>query len=298
MLNRLLFLLCSLALVSGLRAQNCPAPAQPKEVVKTPIHDVSFSSRDEPLDPDEESAIAHIALHRVVRPDQVDQDVASIAEEAAERTRVALQNAGYFKAEVRSEATKLAGEDGQYRIAILILSSHAQYHLGDVNIVKATYFPTQQLRDLFPVQRGQIFSREKIAEGLEKLRILYNSQGFINMTAVPITQFDDDNGTADLTIDVDQGRQFRLRSVDVLGVDPQTKATLLAELSLKPGDVYSSETFMTWFRKFPSLFPNPNIEAIGKTLDEASGQVDALLDLRQNAQCSQAAVNAATPQNE
>jgi outer membrane protein assembly factor BamA len=220
-----------------------------------------------------------------VDPSSVDRDVRSIAEEAGERVRRSLQDDGYFKADVDAEAVRVTENDAQYDIQIMIRSPYTQFRLGDVTFVNATYFSTQQLRDLIHVHTGEIFDRQKIEDGLANLRRLYGSQGFVNYTGVPETHFDDENASVNLTVDVAQGKQFHVRSIDVLGVDPETKANLLDELSMKPGDLYNPHAWEPVFLKFPNLFPNPNPDAIGKTLDERNGQVDVLLDLRKKTPC-------------
>lgn len=278
-------LLCPLLLACVVGAQDCSTSPPPTARIKAPVHNFTFSGRDPLLDESTLDEIAHIALTRSVSPGSVEQDMQALADEVAERTRVALQNQGYFQAEVESQAIRLKDDSGQYSIHTMIRSPYTQYRLGDITFVNATYFPNQQLRDLIPLHAGEIFSRQKIEEGLANLRRLYGSQGFINYTGVPETHFDDKNASVYLTISVDQGKQFHVRSIDVLGVDPITKASLLDELSMRPGDLYNSQAWESVFLKFPNLFPNPNLDAIGKTLDERNGQVDVLLDLRKKTPC-------------
>ena len=281
MLQRLLLLIfAALSSVSVVWTQNCPPSARAAPVIKAPVRDVSFSGRDLVLSEDKQHEIARIAITRTISPEAVDHDMQALADEIAERTRIALQNDGYFRAQVESHALKLEDDSGQYSIHTVIRSSSRQFRLGDVTFLHATYFPTQQLRDSIPVHAGEIFSRQKIEEGLANLRRLYGSQGFVNYTGVPETNFNDENASVNLTIDVDQGKQFYVHSIDVLGVDPVTKANLLDKLSMRPGDLYNSQAWEPVFLKFPNLFPNPNPDAIGKTLDERNGQVDVHLDLR------------------
>jgi outer membrane protein insertion porin family len=74
------------------------------------------------------------------------------------------------------------------------------------------------LRGLFPIKDGDIFSRAKIGTGLENLRKAYGELGYINFTSVPDTKFDDENKLISLDIDVDEGKQFRVERVNLLGL--------------------------------------------------------------------------------
>jgi outer membrane protein assembly factor BamA len=275
-LKRLLCLACLLQLSSALFGQTCIPPTRFEERVKAPIRDVIFTN-DASLPSDAEDAIAQHLHHQTVQSGSLDKQLSSAADEAAERTRAAYQNIGYFKVQVDGTALSVGLDSSQYDIMIKIRSSGQQYRLGDLNFVHGTFFPTLQLRDLFPLRPGEIFSREKIARGLEEL---YGSQGFINFSAVPDTDFDDDTGIATLTILVDEGKQFRLRHVDVMGVDRGTKARVLAEFALKPGDVYTSEAWERVAKKLLDLVQKSNHEVLDKQLDEANGLVDVMLDFR------------------
>ena len=278
MLKRLLCLACLLQLSSALFGQSCIPPTRFEERVKAPIRDVIFTN-DASLPSDAEDAIAQHLHHQTVQSGSLDKQLSSAADEAAERTRAAYQNIGYFKVQVDGTAVSV-GDSPQYDIMIQIRSSGQQYRLGDLNFVNGTFFPTLQLRDLFPLRPGEIFSREKIARGLEELRRLYSSEGFINFVPVPDTAFDDDTGIATLAIHIDEGKQFRLRHVDVIGVDPSMKARVLAEFALKPGDVYTSEALERISKKLPDLVQKSNHDVLDKQLDEANGLVDVMLDFR------------------
>lgn len=91
------------------------------------------------------------------------------------------------------------------------------------------------LRVLFPIKDGDIFDRNAIAKGLENLREAYGELGYINFTSVPDTKFDDDKKLCFLEIDMDEGKQFYVSSIDIVGADPQ----VLNDLPLTPGHVYN-----------------------------------------------------------
>ena len=75
-------------------------------------------------------------------------------------------------------------------------------------------------------------------KGLEDLRKAYGEIGFINFTSAPDTQFDDENGLISLVIDVDEGKQFRIGSVKVLGLDDAGREEMLKTLP-KRGETFN-----------------------------------------------------------
>lgn len=282
MLNRLLF--ASLVLPLGsIYAQDCVPRAKLQRTEPAPIRDISFSN-DGLLDSERELEIVKLLRAETVQATSAAKEMQSLADEAAEPVRLAYQNQGYFKAKVTAEAVPSLADQSQYDIHINIGPVGKQYRLGELNIIKAAAFPTQQLRDLFPLDRGEIFSREKIADGLQELRTLYSSQGYINFTGVPDTQLDEDSAVVNLTIDVNEGKQFRLRSVKVLGLDPDTKSRLLDAVEMKPGNTFIPELWQRSLMKFPDLAQYPPPQG-GSKLDEREGLLDMVLDFRKTGTC-------------
>ena len=91
----------------------------------------------------------------------------------------------------------------------------------------------ESLRDLFPIRDGDILSREKIAEGLENLKNAYGAMGYVNFTSVPEPRVDDANRVISLDVDVDEGRQFFVREINVLGLDESSRREVLKNIPLK-----------------------------------------------------------------
>jgi outer membrane protein assembly factor BamA len=282
--KRLLWLACLLSLSRFSHAQECVIPREDLKKVKAPIRHVVFTN-DADLSSDKKLEIVQRLRAYEIVPKELASEMSSIAEETDERVRAAFQDEGYFKAQVTSKAVRVVTDNQEYDIVIPIRAVGRQYRLGDLNIVGAMAFSEVQLRDLFLIQRGEIFSRKKIAEGLDALRRLYGSQGYINFVPVPKTEFDDASGTADLEVSVDEGKQFRLRSVEVLSTDSETKARVLDDLAMKPGDIFSSEVWERTFTKFRDLAQNPDPNAVNKRLDEQNGLVDMVLDFRKPHTC-------------
>ncbi len=280
-----LLFVASVTSMAWVPAQECPPhPVSPSQI-EAPIRDITFSN-DSLLPQEDEDQIVRLARGMMIDRNALAHGMSMVADETAERTRVSFQNEGYFKAEISSEAVEKTEDPGQYNILVSVRKTGPQYRVDEIRFANATYFPTQQLRDLFLIQRGEIFSRSKIAKGLDALRRLYGSQGYINYTGVPETDFEDETRIANLTVNVDEGKQFRLRHVDVVGLDPETKARVLDEFALKAGDVYTSEAWERVSRKFPDLVQNPNPDALDKRLDEENALVDVVLDFRPHSICT------------
>ena len=200
--------------------------------------------------------------------------------EIAERARAAWQNRGYFKVTVNGDDTVLTSSPAAERIAVTLrIDEGQQYRLGEIRFVGNHVIadPTK-LRSLFPLKRGEIFSRASIADGLENLRSAYSELGYLNFTSVPNAQIDEARQTISLHVEMDEGKQFRVSGIDVVGADTR----LANELLMKRGDVYNQHFVDLFFQEYGDVIP-PGRSPSSVTrlrLDERNGAVEITLDFR------------------
>jgi outer membrane protein insertion porin family len=221
-------------------------------------------------------------------------------EEDTERVRAEYQNRGYFKVVVNDPKTEIhdTGHKG-FHIRLLQagpgkavditmpIEEGDQYRLGKITFKNNKAISnTAALRSLFPLKDGDIFSRERIAKGIEALRKAYGEYGYINYTGVPSTTFDDEKKLANLEIDIDEGKQFYVRRIEFVGNTTTRDKVIRRELALEEGGVYNSRLWelslmrLNQLSYFDQLKPDdPNVT--DKKLDEKNGQVDLTLKVKE-----------------
>jgi len=221
-------------------------------------------------------------------------------EEDTERVRAEFQNRGYFKVLVDDPKTEIhdTGHTG-FHIPLLQpglgksvditmpIEEGDRYHLGSITFKNNKAIPNNAaLRSLFPMKDGEIFSREKVAKGLENLRKAYGTDGYINFTSVPDTKFDDEKKTVDLTVDVDEGKQFYVRRIEFQGNTTTRDKVIRREIALEEGQIYNSNYWelsllrLNQLGYFDQLKPDdPNTTE--RHLDEKAGTVDLTLKVHE-----------------
>ncbi len=134
-----------------------------------------------------------------------------------------------------------------------------------------------------PIHPGEIFSRAKIAEGLENARELYQSHGYINMTLIPSTKIDEAEATIALDIDVDEGGKFTLRSVAFSGLTSDQLREAL--VSVKPfyGQPYNPSLYNNIYQRLHPILPECALNSGGYQvhLDENTHLVDVFFDFEE-----------------
>jgi outer membrane protein assembly factor BamA len=211
-----------------------------------------------------------------------------VRDEGVERITEAWQDRGYFKARVTGETRTLGVSPESQRIALSVqVEEGLRYNLKDITFKNnKAIVDVDTLRGFFQIADGEVFSREKIAKGLDDLRRAYGEIGFINFTSVPDTQFDDESGLISLVIDLDEGKQFRTGSVKVLGLDEVSREEMLKALP-KRGEIFSSKIWEQSLVGHLPMLPDCGCGNVGngkaqktKRIDESTETVSLTFDFR------------------
>jgi outer membrane protein assembly factor BamA len=76
-------------------------------------------------------------------------------------------------------------------------------------------FSSAKLRSVFPLKKGALFERDKIASGLDSLRNVYGKSGFLDFMSVPDTE-NVSSGTILLSITVEEGPRYRMGKLEIV----------------------------------------------------------------------------------
>jgi outer membrane protein insertion porin family len=221
-------------------------------------------------------------------------------DEDTERVRSEFQNRGYFKVLVQDPKTEIrdTGHQGFHIPLIqkgagkavditLAIDEGDRYNLGGITFKNnKAVTKADALRSLFPIKDGEVFSREKIAKGLENLRKAYEALGYIKFTSIPNTTFDENKKLVFLDIDLDEGKQFFVRRIEFTGNTTTRDKVIRREIALEEGQVYNSRLWelsllrLNQLGYFEQLKPDdPNVT--DRHLDEAAGTVDLTLKVHE-----------------
>ena len=138
------------------------------------------------------------------------------------------------------------------------------------------------MRNLFLIQDGDIFQRPVLSKGLDDLRRAYGEFGYTNATFVPDTRVDEVAQSISLDVDIDEGKQFFVRDVRVVGVDDLTSERLLRDSPLQRGNVYSQRLAEFFFHNPTIRMPVDGSPAsrIHLDRDERGGTLAVTFDLQ------------------
>jgi hypothetical protein len=289
--------LCALFFGPTIRAQSqqekprscsppCVSPDELKEITgkkvysKIIVDDVKFDSPVHLPDSNEEpEIISELKQHMFDRGSDGLDEILEVG------IRYAWLNQGYFKVMATGQ-TQIVSSNSTYEHAVITIhvDPGQQYRLGDVRLRESDpeqplAFAPEELRKLIPLQEGDIFNVTKIRESLDAMRRLYDSNGYINFVATPITDVDDAALRISLVMELSEGKQFRVRKVEVFGIKPSKAAMLTSRV--KPGDVFQYSLVEAFVKEnLPGFLNVTSSEVLDLRKDQKAGKVDIVIDFR------------------
>ncbi len=201
----------------------------------------------------------------------------------------ALQKEGYFQAHPESTPYLIRAEVHERIYVVNVgIDSGPQYRLGEIHFSGETVFATTELRAQFSLRAGDLFDVPKFRKGMESMARIYSGKGYIDLVTEPEFEMvaklkentSEKSPVISVLIKVDEGRQYHVRAVEVLGLDQQMEQGLKSQLG--PGRVVDAISLWNFFEEHKAALP-ANIspeEAIHLRRDFANASVDFFVDFR------------------
>ncbi len=226
-------------------------------------------------------------------------DLAKLEEDKS-RVQDFYQQHGYFNARVLDQKVTLHNVGaGKFRIPliykpkpginadiVLPIEEGRLYHLRNVNYVGVKLFrvPESLTGPIFKMKQGDVFSTEKLRKGMEGLRDLYGSFGYIDFVPEPLPEAVTGTDQIDLTINADEGKQFYVRRIDFQGNTTTRDKVIRRELQIDEGDLFNEKMWEISIMRLNQLGyfePLKKEDAAQITRNPQSNTVDITLKVRE-----------------
>lgn len=191
-----------------------------------------------------------------------------------------LRSRGYLQGKVNRG--KVEETEAGSRV-VLAVAEGPLYRVGEMKIEGARIFSPEQIRETIGLKTGDVANGEALSEGIfERLKSSYGKFGYIRYTAdIQPTFHVKENapeGVVDFDITVDEGAQFKIRSIKFAGGDEQSRQYLRQQLLLREGDVFVEDLLKESVKRINETHSYEPIDA-GKDVDYRSDEEAALIDL-------------------
>jgi outer membrane protein insertion porin family len=165
----------------------------------------------------------------------------------------------------------------------LRIEENAQYRVGQVTIVGNKEFSGDSIRFILGLIPGTLYSDERLRKGLENLRKLYGSRGFINFTGVPVYDFVEGKRIINLIVNIEEDRMFFVNRISFSGNTTTRDKIIRRELMINEGDPLSSASWDLSLVKLNQLgyFEPIRQEDAEMKLDPVHSSVDINLKVKE-----------------
>jgi outer membrane protein assembly factor BamA len=220
----------------------------------------------------------------------VDEDLLT---EGKRNLRDYFQTKGYFDANVNSSTIQ---KDGR-QLVIFDIDRGVRHTFSDLVINGNKYFPTENLRERMAIQpadalqRRGIFSTALLSHDLSAITGLYQANGFqqVKVTSRVTDQYKGKTGRLRVDIDIEEGPQTLVHSVQVTGNSHYSNDVLLNQLSTIGGQPFSSyllandrDSIVSYY--FDRGFPNAQVETTAQPAPDQPNREDVSFKVTEGTQ--------------
>ena len=141
-----------------------------------------------------------------------------------------------------------------------------QYRVGNIEVDGAEVFPAEFIKGFFELTPGEVYNESKVTKGLETLRELYGSRGFVQFTGFPIKTPVEDSDLVDVTINLNEDQQYFVNKIEFKGNTTTRDKVIRREMWLNEQDVMNMELLKMSIQRINQLgyfqpIEEPEIEA-------------------------------------
>lgn len=223
---------------------------------------------------------------------------------------------GYVNAQVGQPVLKVLDDSGdgrtrwvQMRVPI---TEGLRYTVGTVSFDGNAVVNGEALGQIFKIRAGDIYRQKDVRKGLETAREVYGAGGYFEFTAYPDLQprerVPDERGTAsqfgnpivDVTIRVDEGKQYFINRITFLGNTHTRDTVIRRELALVEAGVFNTQALKSSIRRLNQLGYFKALDDAGVSVEKSPGtdnKVDIELKVEEQSR-NQISFGAGASQNE
>jgi outer membrane protein insertion porin family len=164
------------------------------------------------------------------------------------------------------------------------------FRVGELKVEGNSIFSEQQILGYVGLQKGEIADGKRLQNAVyEDLKKVYGSQGFVLYNAEFEPEFKDNpanpnEGVVDITISIEEGKQFRLRRLEFTGNTFTRDRVLRREFLINEGDIYNQiglETSVTRLNQTQYFDPIDKDQDVEIRTDEEQGDVDLIVKVKE-----------------
>ncbi len=181
------------------------------------------------------------------------------------------------------------GHKGQGLKIVIPIDEGRQYSAGEIKVEDNTEFTADEIKAVIGLKKGDVVKGYTVVQkGLDNLKKLYGSRGYIQFNAGFVPEFKDNagdtgKGIVDITFGVEEGKQYTLRRLEFIGNTFTRDNVMRREVLLNEGERYNEQLWDLSILRLNQLgyFDQVKKEDATINTNEKEGQVDLILKVQE-----------------
>lgn len=148
---------------------------------------------------------------------------------------------GYVQVKVERPIVRLSRDKSSMFITIK-LTEGDQYDVGEVDVTGDFIVDKEELLEMASIAETEdgTFKFGTMRSDLEKIRTLYQDQGYAYVNVNPLTQIREEDQAVDVTYDIQKGSKVYFGRIEVVGNTKTRDLVIRRELRIEEGQLYSN----------------------------------------------------------
>ncbi len=198
-----------------------------------------------------------------------------VLEDDLRRLEEAYANKGYIQARVTNHEVRDVPGKNQIDI-IIYVNEGKQYSVGNIDISGSHVIKTEDLLGLIPFKRGDNYNQGKLDNAITDIMQEYYSRGYIFANIDKIVDIDEDTGSVNIRIVIEEGKPAKIRQIIISGNNTTRDEVIRREMRIYPGHTYRENRVVRSLQRIFNLGYFQNINRDIVTV-QGSDQVDLIV---------------------
>lgn len=183
----------------------------------------------------------------------------------------------------------ITSKDDTLKIVVPVTEGRI-FRVGELKVEGNSIFSEQQILSYIGLRTGEIADGKRLQDAVyEDLKKVYGGQGFVNYNAEFEPDFKDNptnpaEGIVDITITIDEGKQFSLRRLEFTGNTFTRDRVMRREFLINEGDIYNQnylEISLARLNQTQYFDPIDKDQDVEIRTDEEQGDVDLIVKIKE-----------------
>lgn len=196
-------------------------------------------------------------------------------EEALEHDKLVivnyLQNQGYANARAHIQIKEV--ENGKIQIKVSAVKGE-KFYFGSISIRGNTLYTDEKINKALTIRSDAPYSPEELRTSIQNIKDIYGKEGYIETNVNYTLHLSPDKPVYNIAIEIEEGQQFRIGLIRVLGNVQTNKNVILRESLLVPGELFDSRRLKYTEQRLEAVgyFKSVTVYAVKTSEDDEFGE--------------------------